>query len=80
MYTVGGRLYLIPSNESEHSLFHVQPTDESRIVPEFPRGGHNYYNGRELEKFLRRIAWLDKAKPDRDGWEARYKKRAEKDT
>jgi hypothetical protein len=38
----------------------------------FPRGGHNYYNGRELEKLVRRITWLEKARFPEPGWEDRY--------
>ncbi|KAF9482285.1 alpha/beta-hydrolase [Pholiota conissans] len=73
LYTVGGKLYKVPSSESEHALFHVQMSNDhesSHVV--FPRGGHNYYNGRDLERFARRILWLDKANPTEKGWESRY--------
>ncbi|KAF8148495.1 Alpha/Beta hydrolase protein [Pholiota molesta] len=73
IYAVGGKLYRIPSSESEHALFHIQMSSDNgspHVV--FPRGGHNYYNGRDLERFARRILWLDKAKPSEEGWETRY--------
>jgi len=70
MYTVGGKLYRTPSTECEHSLFRVVHSDTG--VPLFPKGGHNYYNGRDLERFSRRISWLDRAAPEKEGWEDRY--------
>ncbi|KAF8815114.1 alpha/beta-hydrolase [Phlegmacium glaucopus] len=74
LYTVGGVLYNIPATESEHSLFHVMDEGNNRegSAPLFPLGGHNYYNGRELERFARRINWLIQAKPMEEGWEDRY--------
>lgn len=38
----------------------------------FPLGGHNYYNGRDLERFVRRIGRLIQAKQMEEGWEDRY--------
>jgi hypothetical protein len=69
-----GRTYQVPEAESEHALFTVSPpmTDEP-VVLNFPRGGHNYYNGRDIERFARRVAWLEQVKPERDGWEERYR-------
>ncbi|KAF8155574.1 Alpha/Beta hydrolase protein [Crassisporium funariophilum] len=75
IYTVGGKLYRTPATESEHALFHVLSDSndgDQSFTPIFPRGGHNYYNGRDLERFARRIAWLDRAKPTEQGWEDRY--------
>ncbi|PPQ84900.1 hypothetical protein CVT25_004568 [Psilocybe cyanescens] len=74
IYTVGGKLYRTPSTESEHALFRVlsdNNADHNKVAL-FPKGGHNYYNGRDLEKFARRINWLDKSMPTKDGWEERY--------
>jgi len=71
IYTVGGKLYRTPSTECEHALFHVVSSDDAS-VPLFPKGGHNYYNGRDLEKFSRQISWLDRAAPEKEGWEDRY--------
>ncbi|KAF8966632.1 Alpha/Beta hydrolase protein [Flammula alnicola] len=73
IYTVGGKLYRTPSTESERSLFRVESnSDDDQSFSLFPKGGHNYYNGRDLERFSRRIGWLDKAMPNEEGWEARY--------
>jgi hypothetical protein len=38
----------------------------------FPMGGHNYYNGRDLESFRNRTAWLAEADVKKPGWESRY--------
>ncbi|KAJ3512710.1 hypothetical protein NLJ89_g3362 [Agrocybe chaxingu] len=73
IYTAGGKLYQTPPTEAEHASFHVRSDglDEGQEYL-FPKGGHNYYNGRDLERFARRINWLDKSNPSEDGWEARY--------
>ncbi|KAF9528622.1 Alpha/Beta hydrolase protein, partial [Crepidotus variabilis] len=73
IYTIEGKLFRTPASDCEHALFHVQSelqTMENLRV--FPKGGHNYYNGRDLERFARRINWLDKSKPSEEGWEDRY--------
>jgi len=74
LYTSGGVLYNTPTTESEYSLFHV--TDEGGEydvrAPIFPLGGHNYYNGRDMERFVRRTNWLFQAKPMEVDWEDRY--------
>ncbi len=79
IYTFCGHVYRTPASECEHSLFHVQQHNEtegdSRL---FPKGGHNYYNGRDLERFARRINWLDRVNPMEEGWEDRYIAIAEK--
>ncbi|KAF9568263.1 alpha/beta-hydrolase [Agrocybe pediades] len=73
IYTTGGKLYRIPATESEHALFRVISDNETDGKPYFfPKGGHNYYNRRDLERFARRINWLDRARPDEPGWEERY--------
>ncbi|KAF9010231.1 Alpha/Beta hydrolase protein [Cyathus striatus] len=72
-YAVEGLLFRIPPTESEYALFHVAPEhDGIARTPQFPHGGHNYYNGRELERFIRRIFWLERAKPNEHAWEERY--------
>jgi len=71
-YTVCGQLYQTPTSECEHSLFHIQRELDDSEICLFPKGGHNYYNGRDLERFARRVDWLDKAKPMKAGWEERY--------
>jgi hypothetical protein len=47
---------------------------QERKTTRFPRGGHNYYGGRELERLLRRIAWLERSDLDKGDarWEERY--------
>jgi len=72
IYTVGGKLYRTPPAECEHALFRVVQEDDATGVPLFPKGGHNYYSGRDLEKFSRRIMWLNRAAPEKEGWEDRY--------
>ena len=67
-------MYNTPATESEYSLFHVMDEggDYNGHGPIFPLGGHNYYNGRDLERFIRRTNWLFQAKPMEEGWEDRY--------
>ena len=74
LYTAGGVLYNTPSTESEYSLFHVMDEGGDYVshAPIFPHGGHNYYNGRDMERFIRRTNWLFQAKPSEEGWEDRY--------
>jgi hypothetical protein len=81
LYTIGGVLYKTPATESEHGLFHVMDKDGDYDsqgstmqppTPLFPLGGHNYYNGRDSESFIRRIGWLIQAKPMEESWEDRY--------
>lgn len=76
LYTAGGVLYNTPAAESEYSLFHVMDDSEGGDydghAPIFPLGGHNYYNGRDLERFIRRTSWLFQAKPMEEDWEDRY--------
>ena len=73
LYTFCGKLFKTPASECEHALFYTkleeEMDEETRL---FPMGGHNYYNGRDLERFLRRIDWLLKSDPAIVGWEGRY--------
>uniref|UniRef100_A0A8H7XZ06 Fungal lipase-type domain-containing protein n=1 Tax=Psilocybe cubensis TaxID=181762 RepID=A0A8H7XZ06_PSICU len=81
-YLVGGKLYRTPSTEAEHALFRVESDnndDQNKFIL-FPKGGHNYYNGRDLEKFSRRMNWLIQSIPTQDGWEERYAEIAKKHT
>ncbi|KAG6915511.1 hypothetical protein DXG01_011136 [Tephrocybe rancida] len=73
------RLYHVPHSECEHALFETKPSsvDEENAV-QFPKGGHNYYNGRDFERHGRRIGWLHKANIADGGWEERYRKRLSK--
>ncbi|KAF9077365.1 Alpha/Beta hydrolase protein [Rhodocollybia butyracea] len=57
LYYDHSHLYRVPSSESEYASFHVA-ADKSK---EYPRGGHNYYNGRDQERLVRRLGWLEKS-------------------
>ena len=67
-------MYNTPAAESEYSLFHVMDDggDYDGHARIFPFGGHNYYHGRDMERFIRRTRWLFQAKPMQDDWEDRY--------
>jgi len=75
MYLDGQLLYYVPESESEHTLFDValpESNEEDTVL--FPKGGHNYYNLRDLEMLIRRLGWLTGSKPDKSSWEDRYRK------
>ncbi|KAJ3777739.1 Alpha/Beta hydrolase protein [Lentinula raphanica] len=75
LYYNHNHLYHIPSSESEYTLFHV---DAEKSL-EYPRGGHNYYNGRDQERLLRRLGWLDKSITTGDSnWQQLYLNRVAK--
>lgn len=40
--------------------------DSRPRVLEHALGGHNYYNGRDMEKLLRRMKWFDSGETDWD--------------
>ena len=72
IFALDGKLYEVPSTECEHAMFHVQMQNNSEgSCSLFPKGGHNYYNGRNLEHFIRGISLLVKARPTVAGWETR---------
>jgi hypothetical protein len=50
------RIFKIPDHEKEYGSFEI-PTIENASPPLHPKGGHNYYNERELERLARR-AWV----------------------
>lgn len=73
------RLYHVPASESEYGLFTISPSETSETPAVlFPRGGHNYYNGRDMERLGRRIIWLGELDPEQSGWEDRYRKAMDK--
>ncbi|KAF9467910.1 Alpha/Beta hydrolase protein [Collybia nuda] len=79
LYVAMGRTYQVPTAESEHAIFTVSPPlDGELVAPNFPRGGHNYYNNRDIERLSRRLGWLGQAEPEKDGWEGRYRRLAHK--
>jgi hypothetical protein len=55
LYLAYGRLWHIPSAQSEYSHFEIDPNAAEGIEDIFPRGGHNYYNNRDMELLLRRM-------------------------
>ena len=72
LYFAHGRLYHIPRAESEYSAFKIEPsaTNDSKTgVLEYPLGGHNYYNGRDMEKLLRNMWWFDGKASGEVDWE-----------
>ncbi|KAG8761346.1 hypothetical protein FRC14_004751 [Serendipita sp. 396] len=58
-YLYHGRLYYVPDGEYEHTLFTVEEADPQRETdfhpPLFPKGGHNYYGSRDMERLQRRM-------------------------
>ncbi|KIY48785.1 alpha/beta-hydrolase [Fistulina hepatica ATCC 64428] len=68
-YLSSDHVFCIPSCESECALFEVNIEDHA---PMYPRGGHNYYNGRDFEGLNRRLARLEKSRFKSDGWIQRY--------
>ena len=59
------RLFRIPDGEKECGSFDIPPI-EGAPPPIYPKGGHNYYNGRELEKLARRVDALSRLMRDED--------------
>ena len=59
------RLFRIPDSEKEYGSFDI-PSIEGAPPPLHPKGGHNYYNGRELESLARRVDALNRLMRDDD--------------
>lgn len=78
LYLIRGRLYNVPASECEYSLFFEDAAPFSGMPIEHPRGGHNYYDGHDMERVLRRLQWLDKSMAGKEDWITRYKKHASK--
>ena len=57
LYLYHGFLYRIPERFSEFSKYEVEGDDDDP-PPDYPLGGHNYYNNRDMEKCLRHFQWL----------------------
>jgi len=49
------------------------PSSRAANTNSFPKGGHNYYNGRDLEGFRRLTGKLKKAGFPQEGWQSRLK-------
>jgi len=74
LYLYHGRLFHVPASEGEHGVFTVakEALDATR-GPDHPRGGHNYYNGKDAEKVIRRIYWMNRLSNEKTtGWEKAY--------
>lgn len=78
LYFAEGHLYHIPAAESEYSLFSItrhdseDAADDSRqrqSCLDYPLGGHNYYNSRDMEELLRRMKWFDLGSVDWEGYQ-----------
>ncbi|KAH7930999.1 alpha/beta-hydrolase [Leucogyrophana mollusca] len=78
LYYVHGQLYVIPETESERALFDCNTSVQQ--IPNHPRGGHNYYNGRDMERASRRMNWVKEMQNKYKGnWEELYRKRVEEE-
>lgn len=84
LYLHHGCLYNTPPEEVERTFFQVEHDEDTyqSHPPEYPLGGHNYYNGRDMEKLVRRMQWLDAVASGElpKDWEHRYAKRLEAET
>lgn len=76
LFTGGGRLYRSP--DANHSQVMLYPPEDAMEI--FPKGGHNYYNRRDLESFRKRTGWLAEADVEKAGWESRYQAAASRDS
>jgi hypothetical protein len=73
-YLFEGCLYQIPTSEAEYACFVVyddKPAEDAarpRFL-EHPLGGHNYYNGRDMERLVRTMNLLYCNTPKEADWE-----------
>lgn len=77
LFTYDAKVYRVPVSEREHALFDL-PRAEDDAPAMYPRGGHNYYNGRSLENVFRRLQFLEKILDGGSAagaWEDRYLRR-----
>ncbi|TFL03753.1 alpha/beta-hydrolase [Pterulicium gracile] len=73
LYFTHNTVFCIPESDRDFGLFNAIPP-EGAVATEHPKGGHNYYNGRDMERGARRMALLDTAvKAGKEGWEERYR-------
>lgn len=79
LYFCHGVLFCVPASEIEHGIFDVSPEAmDANMSPEHPRGGHNYYNSRDLEKLSRRMGWIQEMMGGGTEWEDQYLARVAK--
>lgn len=72
LYFYGSRLYRVPSSECEHGVFSISlGEEEANRRWRYPRGGHGYYNDRDMETLANRLSWVAEhiGEPD---WRERY--------
>ena len=80
LYFLHGRLFHIPESENEHGIFKVEKDAAWRTeLPKHPRGGHNYYSGRDLEGLWRRMEWVADMMGEGTEWESGYLARVRKE-
>lgn len=76
LYFAHNTLFRVPESDRDFGLFNaVAP--EGAEASEHPKGGHNYYNGRDMERGARRMGWLEGVlKTGEEGWVERYREKA----
>jgi hypothetical protein len=77
-YFAHGTLYSIPPSESEYTIFEVDDDlDTKTRLIKYPKGGHLYYNDRNMELLLVRINWIqvDVSNFGEANWVERYQER-----
>ena len=79
LYFYHGQLFHVPASENEHGVFSIaeEALDVTR-PPNHPRGGHNYYNNRDLEGMARKMWWVNEFIDSGPGWESKYLARVDR--
>jgi len=78
LYSYHGLLYQIPEGFEEYSEFAVEAETDAP-PPDYPLGGHNYYNNRDMAKCNRRLRWLNTLTLGEVDWEQRYLRKLAKE-
>ncbi|KDR68439.1 hypothetical protein GALMADRAFT_257167 [Galerina marginata CBS 339.88] len=68
LYLSHSQLWRISQDQSEHSLFKLDPEATLGAQNPYPMGGHNYYNDRNIELLQRRMEWFQPHAED-DTWD-----------
>lgn len=76
LYGYNGYLYFIPETEKECTEFRVESYADD-LPPDFPKGGHFYYNNRAMAKLSRQLHVLELHKKGEEGWKERYERHLE---
>jgi len=69
LYLAHDHLFHVPATESEYTSFTIDPSVMKGLTSEYPLGGHNYYNSRDMEKLLRNMKWFNLMKSPEVDWE-----------